>query len=47
MDPGIPKTTTEVRALTRMVQYYSDMWTMHFHVLTPLSEVGSDPNGIK
>ena len=33
MNIGIPTTMIEARALTRMVQYYSEMWPRRSHVL--------------
>ena len=44
IDLGRPTTTTEVQALTGMVQYYGDMWTRRSHLLAPLTEADSGPN---
>ena len=43
MDIGKPTTTTESRALIRMVQYYRYIWTRRSHVLSPLTEYVSGP----
>ena len=47
MDVGIPATTTEAQALIGMFQYYRDMWPRQSHVLAPLTEAASIPNGGK
>ena len=47
MDLGRPTTTTEVRALTCMVQYYRYIWTRRSHVVAPLTEAASDTKGRK
>ena len=44
---GQPATKTEVRALIGMVHYYRDMWNRHSHVLAPLMEAASGPEGRK
>ena len=43
MDIGQLSTTTEVRALIVMVQYYMDMHPRRSHVLAPLTEAASGP----
>ena len=47
MDLGRPYTTTEVRALIGIVQYYMDMWTSQSHILDPLIEADRGPKGRK
>ena len=42
-----PSTTTEAQALIGMVQYYMDMWTRRYHILSPLTEAASVPKGRK
>ena len=46
MDLGQPTTTTEAKALIRLVQYYRDMWSRWSHILVPLTEATSIPKGI-
>ena len=38
-------TTTEVRELVRMLQYYRDIWPWRSHVLSPMTEAAIGPNG--
>ena len=45
MDLGRPTTTTEVRDLVGMVQYYRDMWPRWSHLLAPLVEAVRVPKG--
>ena len=45
MDLGQPSTTTGVRALVGMVQYYRDMYPSRLRVLSPLTEADSAPKG--
>ena len=40
-----PKTTTEVKALIGMVQYYQDMLKSRFHILAPFTAVSSGKKG--
>ena len=47
MDIERPKTTTNVKSLIGMVQYYCDMWKSHPHILAPLPEASGGPNGSK
>ena len=47
MDLGRSTTTTKVRALIVMVQYYRDIWPRHSHVLDPLTEAASGPKDRK
>ena len=47
MDIGRPSTTTEVRYIIVMVQYYRDMWPRRSHMLAPLIEASSSPKGGK
>ena len=47
MDLWRPTTTTEVRIIIGMVQYYMDMWPKRFPILALLVEVASDPKGRK
>ena len=47
MDVGRPNTTTEMQALTFLVQYYSNMLLRRMHVLAPLTELLSKARGIK
>ena len=47
MDLGRPYTTTELRALIGMVQYYRYMWYRQSHILAPLIEAASGPKGRK
>ena len=42
-----PKTTTKVKALIRMVQYYRDMWKSCSHTLAPFTAVSSRKKGSK
>ena len=42
-----PKTTTEVKALIGMVQYYRDMWKGRSHILAPFTAVSSGKKGSK
>ena len=44
---GKPVTTTEARALICMVQHYMDMCPRRSHILAPLTEAASGPNGKK
>ena len=41
MDLKRPTTTTEVKSLLGMVQYYRDMWKHRYHILHPLTESSS------
>ena len=41
---GRPATTTELRALIGMFQYYRDMWPRQSHILATLKEAASGPN---
>ena len=43
MDLSRPDTTTEVRDIIGMVQYYRYIWPIWSHVLAPLKEAASDP----
>ena len=45
MDIGRPTTTTEPRALVRVVNYYWDMWPSQSHIIYPLAEADSVPKG--
>ena len=45
MDIECPKTTTDVKSLIGMVQYYRDMWKSHSHILAPLTEASGGPKG--
>ena len=47
MDLVWPSTKTEVRALTGMVYYYSDMCPRRSYVLDSLTEAASGPKGRK
>ena len=47
MDLGRTNTMAEAQALTRMVQYYRDMWPMQSHILAPMAEAASDPKSEK
>ena len=47
VDLGRPSTTTDLRALIVMVQYYRDMWPRRSHVLALLIEAESSPKGRK
>ena len=47
MDLERPKTTTEVKSLLGMVQYYRDMWKRRSHVLEPLTTASSGKKGAK
>ena len=40
---GRTTTTTGVRALIGMVQYYRDMWPRRSHVISPLAQAASNP----
>ena len=40
-----PKTTTDVRQLVGMVQYYRDMWTSRSHIMAPLTELSKGKKG--
>ena len=42
-----PTTTTEVRRLIGMVQYYRDLWKRRSHILQPFTELSSGPKGKK
>ena len=42
-----PRTTTEVRRLIGMVQYYRDLWKRRSHILQPFTELSSGPKGKK
>ena len=39
MDLGRPRTTTEVRKLLGIVQYYRDLWARRSHILGPLTDL--------
>ena len=41
-----PTTTTEVRRLIGMVQYYRDLWLRRSHILEPFTEISSGKKGI-
>ena len=45
MDIGRPSSTTEMKALIGMFQYYRDMWPRRFHILAPLAEAASSRKG--
>ena len=47
MDIERPKTTTDIKSLIGMVQYYRDMWKSHSHVIAPLIEASMGPKGSK
>ena len=48
MDIERPKTMTNVKSLTGMVQYYCDMWKSRSHILAPLTEEAfGGPKGSK
>jgi len=47
MDIERPKTTTDVKSLIGMVQYYRDMWKSRSHILAPLTEASAGPKGSK
>ena len=47
MDIERPKTTTDVKSLIGMVQYYRDMWKSRSHILAPLTEASGGPKGSK
>jgi len=47
MDLERPTTTTEIRRLVGMVQYYRDLYQGRSHVLAPLAEAASGPKGKK
>jgi hypothetical protein len=47
MDIERPKTTTEIKSLIGMVQYYRDMWKSRSHVIAPLTEASTGPKGSK
>ena len=47
MDLGRTATTTELRALIGMFQYYRDMWPRQSHILATLKEAASGPKGRK
>ena len=47
MDIGRPTTRTEALALIGMNQYCRDMWPRRFHILAPLTEAASSPEGGK
>ncbi len=40
-----PTTTTEVRRLIGMVQYYRDLWPRRSHILEPFTEISSGKKG--
>jgi hypothetical protein len=40
-----PKTTTDVRRLVGMVQYYRDMWRSRSHIMAPLTELSKGKKG--
>ena len=40
-----PKTTTDVRRLVGMIQYYRDMWKSRSHILEPLTELSKGKKG--
>ena len=40
-------TTTEIRHLIGMVQYYRDMWPRCSHILQPFTDLSSGPKGKK
>ena len=43
MDLGRPATTTELRSLIGMIQYYRNMWHKWSHIVAPQTEADSDP----
>ena len=47
MDLGCPRTTTEVRKLLGIVQYYRDLWVRRSHILGPLTDLAGGPKGKK
>ena len=47
MDIERPKTTTNIKSLISMVQYYQDMWKSRSHVIAPLTEASTGPKGSK
>jgi hypothetical protein len=47
MDIKRPQTTTDIKSLIGMVQYYQDMWKSRSHVLAPLTEASTGPKGSK
>ena len=47
MDIVRPTTTTALRILVDMIQYYRGMWPKWSHILDPLTEADSGPKGIK
>ena len=40
-----PKTTTDVRHLVGMVQYYRDMWKARSHIMEPLTDLSKGKKG--
>ena len=47
MDLGRTNTTTEVRMIIGMIQYYRYMWPSWYYILAPLTEAASGPKDRK
>jgi len=47
MDLQRPTTTTEVRRVIGLVQYYRDLWQKRSHILAPLTDLATGPKNKK